>query len=120
MLHLLAPSVEHSEEPDLFSKMLGCGCYFEQGFCSRLEENPVDYALILQSQRSKLLRHGENYVKVRNWQQLAAAISQPPFPGCSLTLRAMPISAGVVGNDAVAAPVARVHMTAENGPATSG
>jgi len=44
MLHLLTPSMEHSEEPNLCSKMLGGGCYFKQRFCSRLEENPVDYA----------------------------------------------------------------------------
>lgn len=115
MLHLLTPSVEHSEEPDLCSKMLGGSCYFEQRFCSRLEENPVDYTFILQSERGKLLRHGEDHVKVRHRQQLAATISQPPFPGCSLTLRAMAIPAGVVGNNAVTAPVTRVHMTAENG-----
>ena len=115
MLHLLTPGVEHSKETDLCSKMLGCGCHFEQGFSSCLEQNPVDDALILQSQRSKQLRHGENDVKVRNRQKLTAPVSQPPFPGCPLTLGAMPIPAGVVGNDAVAAPVARVQMTAENG-----
>ena len=63
------------------------------------------------------MRQREDDVEVRNGQQVGAARGEPPFLGQRLTLRAVPIATGVVGDPHGAAAVTRLPMPAEDGGA---
>jgi hypothetical protein len=58
-------------------------------------------------------------VIVRHRQQLGLAPGQPLLRGCSLALRAMPVAAGIVGDERVRAVLAARNMPAESRRATA-
>src|ERR1035438_9799028 len=56
---------------------------------------------------------------VAGWEKFSLTCCDPAFPGSSLTLRAVPVPAGVVGDGgAMSAAGALVGMTAEGGGTT--
>src|SRR6202795_5362248 len=56
---------------------------------------------------------------VARWEKFSLTCCDPAFPGSSLTLRAVPVPAGVVGDGgAMSAAGALVEMTAECGGTT--
>jgi hypothetical protein len=78
-----------------------------------VKQQVVDHGLVLIGDVGDPSRHREYHVIVRYRQQLGLALGQP-FP-CrrTLTLRAMPIAAGVVGDDGVRALLTTLDMAAE-------
>ena len=95
MLKILAPGVEHTQEADLRTEMLGIGRYLQQGRGAGAEQEVVDDLLVLQSQPREFVRQREHDMHVADRQQFLAAFRQPLVAGVGLTLRAMPIPAGV-------------------------
>ena len=89
----LTPAVQHAEEADLRTEMLGIACDFQKGFCTGAKQKIVEDLLVLQHQRSQVTRKRENYMDVRRRKKFSAAFFQPTFPSTGLTFRAMPISA---------------------------
>jgi hypothetical protein len=63
-------------------------------------------------------RQGEDDVIIRNRQQLGLAVFEPSPRGGRLTLRAVAISAGIVGDPLVRAVLAALDVSAERGRAT--
>jgi hypothetical protein len=53
-------------------------------------------------------------VEIGNRQQLGGAIGKPPVACRALALRTMPVPAGVIRDDTMAALIALLHVTAEN------
>jgi hypothetical protein len=74
MLKVLAPGMEHAEKPDLCSQMLWIAGKFEQRRRAGSEEQIVKQSLVLQDESRKLVRQGEDDVKVRDGQQLRPAL----------------------------------------------
>ncbi len=72
----------------------------EQRVGRRAEQQRVDHARIALREGVERVRQGEDDVEVRNRQQVGLARRQPPFLGERLTLRAMAIATGVVGDRA--------------------
>ncbi len=66
---VLTPGVQHGEETDLSAQMLGIGGDGEQGFGTDLEQEVVEDLLILQGERSKLMREREDDMEVGDGQQ---------------------------------------------------
>src|SRR2546428_11891939 len=56
---------------------------------------------------------------VAGWQKLLSTGGDPPFPSSGLTLRAVPVSAGVVGDGPMPAAGAPIEMPAHGGGATA-
>src|SRR4030095_13443461 len=82
-----------------------------------MEQHVVQQPGVAQRQRIELFRQGEDDMKVRQRQQLDAALLQPALLVQALTLRAMPIATGVVDDLACPAMSALVDMTAQGGGA---
>jgi hypothetical protein len=90
--------------------MLGIGGDGEHGLRRRLEQKAVDFRLVLISNRADRGRQRENHVIIGQRQKLSLAFRKP-LPGYrSLTFRTMPVAAGVVADDGVAAVLATRNM----------
>jgi len=116
----LSPAVQHAEEADFRAEMLGIACYFQKGFRAGAKQEVVDDLLVLQHQRGQVTRKREDHMDVTRRKKFPATLFQPTFPSTCLTLRAMAISTGVVGDGAMSAARAFIEMPAERGGTTPG
>ena len=73
------------------------------GLGRSLEQDAVDCGLVLVGYIGDLSRQREHEVEVRHRQQLFLALGQPFARRRSLTLWAMPVAAGIVGDLGMAA-----------------
>ena len=85
------------------AEALGIGGDGERRLGRRLHQQVVDHALVLVGDVTQLARQRVDDVKVRDGQQLRFAVGQPSARGRSLALRAMPVAAGIVGDQRMAA-----------------
>ena len=93
--------MQHGGDADAGAEVLGIGGDREQRLGRDLEQQIIDHRLVLVGDVRNGSRQGEHHVIVRHWQQLGLARGQP-FPcGCALALWAMPVTAGVVGDERV-------------------
>ena len=74
MVKVLSPSVEQAKKPDVRTQMFRVGGELEQRRCTRSEQQIVKQSLVLQDESRKLVRQGEDDVKVRDGQQLRPAL----------------------------------------------
>ena len=114
---ILPPRVEDRGDADRAAEVPRVTSEGEQRVGGRAKEERVDDARIALRQRVEVVRQREDDVEVRNRQQVGAARREPPFLGEGLTLGAMAIATGVVGDAHGAAPVTRLPMPAEDGGA---
>src|SRR6202163_5127187 len=111
--------MQHGEEADFRAEVFRIASDFEKCFRTGVEQQIVDNYLVLQSQWSKLRRKCEDHMDVARREKFSLTCGDPAFPSRGLTLRAVPISAGVVRDGgAMAAAGALIEMTAECGGAT--
>ena len=66
MLEVLSPGMEHSEESDVGSQVLGITCQFEHGCGAGAAEQIVELPLVLENESGQLVWQGEDVVEVRN------------------------------------------------------
>ena len=67
MMHqFLAPSVEHGQDADFGSQVLGVGNHFFERFRHCLKQDTVHDPFILQGERAEFPRQGKDHVKVRD------------------------------------------------------
>ena len=75
MLKVLAPGMKHAKKPDLCPQVLRVSSQFEECRCTSSEKQIIKLSLVLQSEGRKLVRQGEDDVKVRDGQQFRPALS---------------------------------------------
>jgi hypothetical protein len=97
MVQVLAPSMEHGDEPDLGAEMLRIGRDGAQRLGRRPEQEGVDRRLVLEGDLGHRCRQREHDVEVRHRQQLGLSGRKPLRPSRTLALRAMPVTAGIIG-----------------------
>jgi hypothetical protein len=115
----LTPGVQNAEEADLRAEMSGIASDFEKCFRTGAKQEIIEDLSVLQGQWSQPLRKGEDHMDVARREKFSSACCDPPFPGRGLTLRAVPVSAGVVRDSgAMPAAGALIEMTAQCGGAT--
>ena len=118
VLESLAPGVEHGDEPDLGTEMTGIGGDGTKGRGSTAKQDVVNDALVLQGNCGDWLGDGEDDMEVRHRQQVGLARFQPGSACQGLTLGAVAVAAGVVGDADVRACVTLLCVTAQgSGPA---
>jgi len=110
---LLIPAVQHGEESDLGAEQPGVASHLEQGFCAGPEQQIEDGSLVAQRQGAELVRQGEDHMRVGDRQQVAFAGCQPAIPRLGLTLRAMPVAAGVERDDLMFTLRTAIEMRSE-------
>ena len=116
---LLIPGMQHGEEADFRAEVSRIASDFEKCFRTGAEQQIIDDFPVLQSQWSELRRKCEDHMDVARREKFSLTCGDPAFPGRGLTLRAVSIAAGVVGNGGtMPAAGALIEMTAECGGAT--
>jgi hypothetical protein len=115
----LSPGVQNAEEADLRAEMSGIASDFEKCFRTGAKQEIVEDLFVLQDQWSQALGKGEDHMDVARREKFSLTCCDPPFSGRSLTLRTVPVSAGVVRDGgAMPATGALIKMTAQCGGAT--
>ncbi len=77
MAQSLAPGMKYGQEAYLGAEVFGVRGYSAQRLGGGGEQQVVDEALILQCQGSELLRQGEHYMEILDWQEVCDARLQP-------------------------------------------
>ena len=110
---LLTPGVQHTEETNFSAEVSGIASDFQKCFVTGPEQQAIDELLVLQSQVCQLRRQCENNMDVARRKKFLATRYDPTVAGSGLTLRAVPVSAAVVGDGgAMSTAGALVEMTA--------
>ena len=99
----LTPGMQNTEEADFCTEVFGIAGHFEESFCTGAKQEIVEDLLVLQDQRGQMTRKREDHVDIARWEKLLAARCEPAVASSRLTLRAVPISARVVGDGAMSA-----------------
>src|SRR5271168_53557 len=116
---LLTPGVQHAEEPDFGAEVSRIPGDFHQCFRTGAKQEIVDELLVLQGQWRQFTRKREDHMHVARREKFSPTCGDPAFPRRRLTLRAVPVAAGVVGDGAIPAAGALIEMTAECGSTTA-
>jgi hypothetical protein len=114
----LTPGMQNTEEANFCAKMFGIAGNFEQCFRTGAKQEIVDDLFVLQDQRGQMTGKREDHMDVARWEKLLATCCEPTIASSCLTLRAVSISAGIVGDGAMSAASALIEMSAERGSAT--
>src|SRR5258708_6044034 len=114
----LTPGMQNTAEADFCTEVFGIAGHFEESFCTGSEEEIVEDLLVLQDQRGQMTRKREDHMDVTRWEKLLATCCEPAIASSCLTLRAVAISARVVGDGAMSAAGAFIEMSAERGGTT--
>lgn len=118
IVEVLAPGVQHGDEADLGTQMLGIGGNPAQCLCGGTKQDRVDLLLVLKGNRDDLLRKGEDDMEIADWQKVCLSGGKPITPGLALAFWAVPVAAGIVGNADCVAVLALLDMPAQaSGPA---
>jgi len=110
--------MQNTEEADFCTEVFGIAGHFKKSFCTGAKQEIVEDLLVLQDQRGQMTRKRENHMDVARWEKLLATCCEPAIASSCLTLRAVPISARVVGDGAMSAASAFIDMPAERGGTT--
>ena len=113
-----APGVEDGGEADAGAEMLRVGGDGGQRLGGGPEQEVVDGGLVVERDRADRRRQGEDDVVVGNRQQVRLTLGEPLPRRRALTLRAVAVAAGVVGDAFMRAVLAALDMAAERGGAT--
>lgn len=93
---VLSPRVEDADHADLSAEMFLIGRQFQCRCSAGAEQQFVECSLVGQGQHVEFVRHGEDHVKIAGREKLLLSLGDPTFPRLSLTLRAVPVPAGVI------------------------
>ena len=108
-----APGVEHGGEADARAQMLGVGGDGGQRLGGGPEQEVVDGGLVLERDRADRRRQGEDDMIGGDRQEFGLALGEPLPRRRALTLRAVAVAAGIVGDAFVRAVLATLDVTAE-------
>jgi len=111
--------VQDTEKADLGAEILGVRGNFDQCVGAAAEQQRVDYRFVLQGQRGQLMGQREDDMRIGCSEQFSVSRGQPAVARLALTLWAVPVAAGIIGDGTMAAAYALVQMAAHRGGAAS-
>ena len=109
----LPPCMQNGKEPDLATEMVGIG---RDGLDRRgdsAEQDRIDDCLVVEGDLGDFGGHREDDVEVGNRQKIRLSIGKPLLPRYALTFRAVPVTAGVIGDAGMCAVLAGFDMSPE-------
>ena len=98
IVQVLAPTVKNRDEADLRTEVFWVGGNRAQRLGNRLEQDGVERRLVLEGDGCNRRGQCEDDMVIGHRQQVLPPRLQPVPAGLSLTLRAMPVAAGIVGD----------------------
>ena len=111
--------MKDTEKTDFGAEVCGVGGNFDQSVGTGAEEQAVDHFFVLQCQRRQLMGEGEDDMSIGCGKQFRASRGQPTIASVVLTLWAVPVAAGIIGDGTMTAAGALVQMATHRGGATS-
>ena len=113
MGHRRTPGVQHQGCADTGTQVFWVCGKGEQGLGGRREQETVEHRLVLVGDLADRRGQGKDHVVVLDRQEVCLTRFEPAPGGTGLTLGAMPVTAGVVGDLGMLAGLTLQHMTAE-------
>lgn len=95
--------MERAEKTDLRAEMFGVGGNFDQCVGAAAEQQTVDHCFVLQGQRGQMMGQREDDMSIGCSEQFRASRGQPAVARLALTLGAVPVAAGIIGDGTMAA-----------------
>jgi hypothetical protein len=119
MMQILAPGVQHGEKADVRSQVLGVMGNGLQCFGCGTKQDAVDRSFVLQGEWADFFWQREDDMEVGHVKEVLLSGFKPTSTSGSLTLRAVSIATGVVGDLLVSAMVTLLLVSPEGGGATA-
>ena len=113
MRQRLSPGMQDRDAADLGAEPARIGSKRRHRLSGGLEQDGIDDGLVLKGDRGDRRRQREDDVEIGNRQQVGFSRGEPRGSGWPLTLRTMPIPAGIIGDPRHAAVVASLDVAAE-------
>ena len=113
MRERLSPGVKDGEETNLAAKMARIRGNGLQRRRHRIEQDRIDYGLVVEGDLCCFRRYREYDVEVRHWKKVCLAISKPLIARRSLALRTMPVATGVIRSTTMAAVFTGLEVITE-------
>lgn len=107
----LTPAVQHRDETDPGTEMFGVGGNDAQRLGGCPEQDVVDDFLVLEGYGCDLGWQREDHVEIRHRQKVACPSLKPVARDRALTLGAMPVAAGIIGNTHCATGPTALNMS---------
>ena len=117
---VLPPGVQDADETNLRTQSFGIGRHFEHGVRAGAEEQVIQNPGVAQTERVQLMRQGEYDVEVGNVEEFFFACGEPALASLRLTLRAVPVPAGVIRDGLMTALGALIDVAAQRRRAAAG
>jgi hypothetical protein len=105
--------MQHGRQPDAGAKVLWVGRDRQERVGSGPEQQVVDHGLVVERDRRDRGRQRKHHMVVGHGQQVGLPLGKPGPCGLALTLRAVAVAAGVVGDRDMIAGLAARDMAAE-------
>ncbi len=118
-MQILAPGVQHGQEADIRTQVLGVTGDGLQRFGGGTKQDAIDGAFVLQGEWGDLCWQREDDVEVGHIEEVLLPGFKPARTSGSLTLGAVPVTTGVVGYLLVSATVTLLFVSSEGGRATA-
>src|SRR5216683_3111856 len=104
--------MEHQRRANLRAQMLRIGGDGTQGLGGNIEQQAVEYRLVVPGDRADRGGQREDHV-ILHRQQVGLTCLEPPVCGARLALRAMPITTRVIGDLQLCAAGTAQHMSTQ-------
>ncbi len=105
-----APGVQYEGRADARAQVLGVGGDGQENFSGDIEQQGIHRGLVLVRDLRDGRGQREDDVVIIDREQIGLARLQPALRGAALALGAMPVAAGVVGDQVGAAALAAQHV----------
>src|SRR5262249_2555564 len=96
VLQLLAPGVQERQKAKMGPEMPGVLSNRQEGLCDRVKEEGVEALWVPQGQGIQRIGEGKHHVEIGDVEYLPLPVCEPGSLGRALTLRTMPVAAGVI------------------------
>src|ERR1700730_17687840 len=106
--------MEHREETDLRSEMLGVDGNLQKGFGAGPEQQVVEELLVLQQQWRELVGQGKDHVEVADREEIFLASREPAGTGGVPAVWAVPIATGLEDDGTMATTGALMEMSTQD------
>jgi hypothetical protein len=106
--------VQNADETNLRAQPFGVGRNFEHGGSAGAEKQVIQNPGVAQTETVQLMRQSEYDVEVWNAEQFLLSRSEPALASLCLTLRTVPVPAGVIGDGLMTALGALIDVAAQS------
>jgi hypothetical protein len=112
--------MQNGQEANLGSQVLRVRSDFKHRGGARTKQQVIKQRLVSLTKRIEFMRQSENDVKIRYTEHFLLTSSEPSLARLRLTLRAVPVTAGVIGDGLMAALGTGIEMAAQGRRAATG